>query len=698
MLCVRLYRQKIITLYGADYRWAILSRYGAYQVKDYRLNIKGITMKFNKLLIYGAMLLTAIATVGCGGGSKKSLCDVPSKPIEEMRYSPEKTVFELWAPTAERVLVRLYDGDNVIEEIDMQRGECGLWSAEALGDRRGLYYAFEVTIDGKPLKETAGIFARALDVNGNRGAIVDMRSTDPEGWADDVAPEVKSSEIVIYEMHYRDMTAHATAGSSAPGKYIAMAEHGTRSPEGLATGIDHLVEMGITHLHLLPTADFGSIDESKPTDQYNWGYEPKNYNAPEGTYSTNPADPEARIRELKMLVQAMHKAGICVVLDVVYNHTTVAENCGFELTVPGYFYRMREDGSFADGSGCGNETASEKPMMRKYMVESLEYWVKEYHIDGFRFDLMAIHDIETMNLIRERLEAINPNILLYGEGWAASAPLYDESKLAFKRYTYRMPGVAAFSDDIRNALRGSLDLASGGFIHGSEGNKEALKFGIVGGIEHSEVEHSDAAWCAEPTQHISYVTCHDDHNLHDRIAHMSPDADLAEHLAMVRLAHFGVFVSQGVPFIFCGEEMYRSKLGEKNTYNMPDKYNAIDWTLKSTYGELVEFCKGLIAMRKEHPAFALGSADAVRQHLHFIDNDSQTAVGFVLDELDGIDSARRIVVLMNGSREAVDFDIPAGNYRWICDGKCVTPQGEGYLNTDGRVSVPAISGIILAEY
>ena len=657
-------------------------------------------MRHIKKLLTGVAVAAMVAFVACDNEATTEKDDnIPTTPIQEMCYTPEKTSFELWAPTAESAVVRLYNGDELAEVVAMQRGDKGLWSAEVEGDKKGMYYAFQVSVDGNILKETAGIFARALDVNGNRGAIIDMRDTDPEGWSEDKRPAVDPTEIVIYEMHYRDMTAHESAGSSNPGKYIAMAEHGTRSHEGLATGIDHLREMGVTHIHLLPTADFGSIDESRPTNQYNWGYEPKNYNAPEGTYSTNPADPEARIRELKTLVKAMHDAGLCVVLDVVYNHTTTTENCGFELTVPGYFYRMREDGSFADGSGCGNETASEKPMMRKYMVESLEYWVKEYHIDGFRFDLMAIHDIETMNLIRERLEALNPDILLYGEGWAASAPLYDESKLAFKRYTYQMPGIAAFSDDIRNALRGTLDLSQGGFIHGVEGNKEALKFGIVGGVEHPEVNHSEAAWCAEPRQHISYVTCHDDHNLRDRLEHLSPDASEEERIKMAKLAHFGVFTSQGVPFIFCGEEMYRSKRGEKNTYNMPDEYNAIDWALKSQYGDLVEYCKGLIAMRKEHPAFSLGTAEAVREHLSFIENDNEAAVGFVLDNLEGIDSAKRIVVLMNGSRKGVEFDIPAGSYKWISDGEFVHAKGMGVFNCDsGKLSVAPISGVILAEY
>ena len=656
-------------------------------------------MRLSKLATRCAAIVAAVASIACATERADEGDNIPTAPFCEMAYTPAATSFELWSPDAERVVVRLYDQNDILCEQEMVRAEQGFWRTTIEGDNKGLYYTFQVTIEGKELRETAGIFARALDVNGNRGAIIDMRDTDPEGWSEDSVLDVEPRNTVIYELHYRDMTAHASAGSHHPGKYLGLAERGTRSLEGLATGIDHLVELGVTHVHLLPTADFGSIDESQPTDQYNWGYEPKNYNTPEGTYSTDPATPETRIREFKTLVKALHDAGLAVVLDVVYNHTTSVENCGFELTVPGYFYRMREDGTLANGSGCGNETASEKPMMRKYMVESLEYWVKEYHIDGFRFDLMAIHDIETMNLIRTRLEALNPDVLLYGEGWAAEAPLYDEEKLAFKRYTYRMPGIGAFSDDIRNALRGTLDLSAGGFVHGVAGNKEALKFGIAGGVEHPEVEHSEAAWCQSPRQHISYVTCHDDHNLRDRLEHLSPDASESERLQMVRLAQMGVFVSQGTPFIFCGEEMYRSKLGEKNTYNLPDKYNAIDWALKSQYSELVEFHKGLIAMRKAHAAFSLGDAEAVREHLSFIENDNEAAIGFCLHNLEGIDTAKSIVVLMNGSREAVEFEIPATTYKWICDGEYVVEQGIGHIDvSSGKIVVAPITGIVLAEY
>lgn len=439
-------------------------------------------MKINPL---AAIIALCISTVACSTDNRDTY-PVPTDKICEMSYTPEATRFELWAPTADSVCVSLYRGDNLIDQLDMLPDADGLWQAEAAGDRRGEFYTFHVKCNGKWLAPTAGIFARAVNVNGDKGAIVDMRATDPEGWSEDRAPEMRAmSGVVIYEMHYRDMTAHASAGCRNGGKYVGLAESGTRSTEGLATGLDHLRELGVSHVHLLPTADFGSIDESiARNDAYNWGYEPKNYNVPEGSYSTDACDPECRIREFKQLVAAMHSAGLRVVMDVVYNHTTDVNRCGFELTVPGYFYRMTSDGSFANGSGCGNETASEKEMMRKFIVESLEYWVEEYHIDGFRFDLMAIHDIETMNLIRSRLSAIDESILLYGEGWAASEPASDAEQLAFKRNTHRMPGIAAFSDDMRDALRGTLDCSTGGFIHGVEGNAEAVKFGIAGGVSH----------------------------------------------------------------------------------------------------------------------------------------------------------------------------------------------------------------------
>ena len=649
----------------------------------------------NKLFKTAALALLALSVAACSSGSTDGDWPVPETPISEMDYTPEMTRFALWAPTAEEVEVRLYTAGELEEVLPMQPAEACLWTLCKEGDLQGKEYTFRVKVGGEWLGETPGIFAHAVTPNGERGVVLDLKRTDPEGWSEDRRPALHSAaEIAVYEMHYRDMTAHASAGVSHPGKYLGMAEHGTKSPDGLATALDHLVELGVSHVHLLPTADFGSIDETVENNtQYNWGYEPQHFNTPEGTYSTNPADPAARIRELKTLVQAMHKAGLRVVLDVVYNHTTSVERCGFELTVPGYYYRFNPDGSFANGSGCGNETASEKAMMRKFLVESLEYWVKEYHVDGFRFDLMAIHDIETMNLIRERLSAIDPTILLYGEGWAAMTPAYDNEQLAVKRYTHRMPGVAAFSDDIRNALRGTLDCSQGGFIHGVAGNKEGLKFGIAGGVEHPAVAHSEAAWCAEPTQHMSYVTCHDDHNLRDRLELLSPEANEEELLKMAKLAHVGVFTSQGLPFIFCGEEMYRSKLGEKNTYNMPDKYNAIDWGLKKQYGNLVEYVKGLITLRKAYPQFCLGKAELVREHLTFLENEEPSALGF---RLTSPANSEVIYVLMNGEREATTFAVPAGKYTILANGHEVSAEGLSMLKIGGEgVTLAPIETCIL---
>lgn len=635
------------------------------------MNIKPIT----------AAMAVCFTAAACGGSDKAESYPIPAKRICEMSYTPESTRFEVWAPTADSVCVDLYRGDNLVDQLDMHPSADGLWQAEAAGDRRGEYYAFRVKCGGRWLAPTAGIFARAVSVNGDRGAIVDMRATDPEGWADDRAPQMRApSGIVIYEMHYRDMTAHASAGCDCGGKYVAMAQRGTRSAEGLATCLDHLCELGVSHVHLLPTADFGSIDESiAGSDAYNWGYEPKNYNVPEGSYSTDAADPELRILQFKQMVAAMHAAGLRVVMDVVYNHTTDTGRCGFELTVPGYFYRMTPDGSLANGSGCGNETASEREMMRKFIVESLEYWVEEYHIDGFRFDLMAIHDIETMNLIRSRLSAIDPSILLYGEGWAASDPAYDAELLAFKRNTRRMPGIAAFSDDMRDALRGKLDCSAGGFIHGVGGNAEAVKFGIAGGIEHPDISYHEAAWAAEPTQHISYVSCHDDHCLRDRLEIISPEADEQELLRMDKLAQTAVFTSQGIPFIFCGEELYRTKQHVGNSYNSPDAINAIDWGLKSRHADLCDYYRGLVAMRRAHPAFCLGSAEAVRRHLEFLPSDNECVVAFRLKDIDSVDSARSIVVVLNGSRERAEVAIPEAAYLTVardgrfCDGN-TAPQ------------------------
>ena len=614
-------------------------------------------------------LAAAVLTLGCTVTTEQ----FPPKEgsVQELGYTQERSEFSLWAPTADSARVLLYeDGLEGLpyEVLEMKKNTAdGSWKAVAEGDLAGRFYTFRVNVSGQWLEETPGIFATAVGVNGHRAAIVDFRSTDPEGWAEDRRPELRSfADAVVYEMHHRDFSISGNSGISPEhrGKFLALTESGTRGPRGVRTGVDHLVELGVTHVHILPSFDYASVDETRLEDNvYNWGYDPVNYNVPDGSYSTDPYDPACRIREFKEMVQALHKAGIRVVLDVVYNHVSDAASQAFERTVPGYFFRMREDGSFADGSACGNETASDRGMMRRFMVESVCWWVEEYHIDGFRFDLMGIHDIETMNAIRAAVSEIDPSVLIYGEGWAASAPLYDGSLLAMKANTWEMPGIAAFSDEMRDALRGPFsDNSKAGFLGGVPDLEESVKFGVPGAVQHpgvdySAVNYSDTCWASEPTQMISYISCHDDMCLRDRLTATLPGASEAELLRLDKLGQTVVFTSQGIPFIYAGEELFRTKQGVHNSYNSPDAINAIDWSFKTRYADLYDYYRGLIALRKAHPAFRLGEADLVREHLEFLDAPDGV-VAWRLTGHAGGDPCEEIVVVINSRKEAVSVTVP----------------------------------------
>ena len=472
-------------------------------------------MKLNELALIGVATATVVSCAPAKNEyASYELYPVRSGSLTEMEYTPEVTNFTLWAPTADEVRLMLFDagdGGHAYETVSMVSDKEGTWTAKVEKDLIGKFYTFNVKIKDKWLGDTPGINAKAVGVNGKRAAIIDMRATDPEGWAQDKRPALASpADAVIYEMHHRDFSIDPSSGIQHKGKFLALTEEGTLSPEKLATGIDHLKELGVTHVHILPSYDYASVDETKlDENKYNWGYDPQNYNVPDGSYSTDPYNPSIRIKEFKQMVQALHKAGIRVVLDVVYNHTFNTAESNFERTVPGYFYRQMPDGSFADGSACGNETASNRPMMRKYMVESVLHWLNEYHLDGFRFDLMGIHDITTMNEIRKAATAVDPSIIIYGEGWAAKAPQMPEDSLAMKMNTYRMPGIAAFSDEMRDALRGPFnDNHKGAFLAGLPGGEESIKFGIVGAIKHPQVDndsvnYSKASWAEQPTQMIS---------------------------------------------------------------------------------------------------------------------------------------------------------------------------------------------------
>ncbi len=606
--------------------------------------------------------------------------------LSEMEYTPSVTSFHLWSPNADEVRLMLYEeaeGGHAFQTHHMQLGDDGTWHVDVNEDLKGKFYAFNVKMQDEWLGDTPGLFAKAVGINGHRGAIIDMVQTNPTGWENDRKPVLRSvADVVVYEMHHRDFSIDASSGIEHKGQFLALTEQGTQSPEGLTTGIDHLKELGVTHVHLLPSYDYASIDEHTFKDShYNWGYDPQNYNVPDGSYATDPTQPVTRIMEFKQMVQALHQAGIRVVLDVVYNHTYNASTSAFEKTVPGYFYRMKPDGTFANGSGCGNETASNRPMMRKFMVESVLYWMREYHLDGFRFDLMGIHDIATMNEIRQEAQKLDPQVLIYGEGWAAETPQYAADSLAMKANIARMPGIAAFCDEMRDGLRGPWDDdKKGAFLAGFPGHEESIKFGIVGAISHpqvkmDEVNYSNKAWAQEPVQMMSYVSCHDDMCLVDRLRTSVTDLKGNDLEKLDMLAQTAVLTSQGIPFIFAGEEVMRDKKFVHNSFQSPDSVNAINWHNKAKYQWVFNYYKGLIAMRKHHPAFRLGSAELVRQHLEFLPVEGSGVVAFRLKDHAGGDAWDNIIVVLNARRETAKIEVPEGKY--------VAVVKDGWVNENG---------------
>ena len=629
-----------------------------------------------------------------------------------VHYSPEKTTFRVWAPSAEAIIVRIYDQGhegNVLETLQMEKDINGTWLLEMEGDWKDRYYTYQAQIDGELKLEVPDPYARAVGVNGNRGMIVDLASNNPEGWEIDDRPELQSfANMVIWEIHMRDFSIHPSSGIENRGKYLAFTESGTRSPEGHKTGIDHLVELGITHVHLLPVYDFYTIDETRLDEpQFNWGYDPKNYNVPQGSYSTNPCDGNVRIREFKEMVQSLHNHGIRVIMDVVYNHMYDAGTSAFENLVPGYYFRMNEDGSFSDGSACGNETASEKTMMRKFMIESVKYWAEEYRIDGFRFDLMGLHDIETMNLIREELHAIDPDIFLYGEGWTAGHTPLPEHDRAIKVHAERLNGVAVFSDDIRDAIRGPWwDNNAPGFMAGQQGLEESIKFGVIASTRHpqinySAVNYSDAPYAANPLQTITYVTCHDNPCLWDKIKYTCIDCTKEEMLDMQKFANAIVLTSQGVPLLHAGEEIVRTKFGEHNSYNLPDSINQLVWHNKDTYRDVFDYYKDMITLRMNHPAFRMPTTEMVQQHLRFFDIHQPLLVGFHIGDHANGDKWKDILVFYNANAHDVEVDLPEGDWTIVATKYSIEETGstvDGYNQVQNeKTSIPDRSIMILVD-
>ena len=646
--------------------------------------------------------MAAIAISACEP-AEKAFC------FDEMTYSPSETVFKLFAPANAQCFVVV--GNDTLQ---MEQMADTLWTATAYGDRKGETYQFLVDGQASP-----GIFAKAVSVNGERGVVVDLRDSDPEDWASDKPVRRLPQDIVVYEMHHRDFSINQPLAEH-PGKFLALTE---------PWAIDYLNELGINAVHILPSYDYGSVDETRLDEpQYNWGYDPVNYNVPEGGYSTDPYDPLCRIREFKQMVQSLHKAGIAVILDVVYNHTYDIAHSNFQRTYPDYFYRKQDaqlsalSSQFSNGSGCGNETASEKPMMRRFMIESVKYWVNEYHIDGFRFDLMGCHDIETMNQIRKAVDEIDPNIFIYGEGWSAGACALPNEQLGMKANIPQMPRIAAFSDDMRDALRGPFndDTVEGWLGRSAVSDceadmnllKESLKAGIAGMIEHPQVDYakvnySDQPYALEPTQMMAYVSCHDDMCLVDRLMtsviakghHAPPFSTLSsqqkeELIRLDLLAQTAVFTSQGVPFMLSGEELLRTKQGVHNSFESPDSINQLDWQNKDYYPQVFDYYKNLIALRKAHPAFRLGKAELVRKHLEFLSVENDYVVAYRLKGHAGGDEWQDIIVILNAHTSPVTINIPEGRYTVVCCDGRIDGQGMGEV-TGSKVQVNPQSALII---
>ena len=620
-----------------------------------------------------------------------------------VNYTPDETVFKVWAPKASEVLLRLYESGQDGEPVEisgMKLAPGGVWAASVKRDVKNLYYTFQVQQEGRWLLERPDIYARAVGVNGLRGMVLNLDTTNPKEWATDTKPPLDNfTDIIIYELHVRDLSIASNSGITHKGKFLGVAATGTKSPEGVCTGLDHIKELGVTHVHLLPSYDFDSVDESKPElNEYNWGYDPFNYNTPEGSYASDPYRGNVRIEEFKQMVQALHKNGLRVIMDVVYNHTSTLQS-NFNQFAPQYYYRQDGDGGYSNASGCGNETASERAMMRKFMIDSVEYWCREYHIDGFRFDLMGIHDIDTMNQISAALHAIDPSIFIYGEGWTAGSSPLAEGLRAVKRNTFRLKRIAAFSDDMRDALRGPFgDLRSQGFASGSPAWKESLKFGIVASIEHPQIDYSSVhyskeAWAAEPAQCINYVSCHDNHTLFDRLKISNPGSSEEDIIKMDKLCHAVVLTSQGIPFLHAGAEILRTKHGVENSYKSPDEINQIDWSRKTRYKEVFNYYKGLVALRKNHPAFKMPSASMIREHLHFFDNDGGT-ICYHINGSANKDSWKEILVLINGSGKQKPERIPEGEWTVAVDDVKINEAGIRVINTM-EIMLPATSLLVL---
>lgn len=631
----------------------------------------------------------------------------------------DRTEFRLWAPTASEIVLQLFlDArlPGLVKTLPMQKTEHGVWICTAAENLHGTYYTYLITENGRTV-ETTDPYARACCANGVRSMAVDLNLTNPEGWAEDHGPALEHfTDAILYELHVRDLSSDPSSRIKAVGKFAGLTETGTKNQKGMPTGLDHILELGVTHVHLLPCFDYSSVDESLDTPSFNWGYDPANYNIPEGSYTSNADDGSIRIREFKELVHAFHCHGLGVIMDVVYNHTSAAEDSNFNLTAPYYYYRMKEDGTFSDGSACGNETASERPMVRNFILDSLVYWAQEYHIDGFRFDLMGLHDMDTMRAVRRRLDEISPSLILYGEGWTGGPSVLPEKERTLKKSISQVPGIAVFNDNLRDALKGSVfNQKERGFATGEKNLCEEIRFSICGACCHPQVNlaqavSADSFWAASPAQCINYVSAHDNLTLWDKIAVSCGSASKKNRLRMNLLAAAVYIMSQGIPFLQAGEEFLRSKPSEsgegfnENSYNAPDTVNSLKWNeLSKKHNRLAyDYYCGLIAFREKHPALRMDSAKMLQNHLcffraSFFGSIPENTVAYRLYGHPNKEPLAEICVLFNPNKESLRFPIPDETWNIYVQDQIASDTPIGSF-TGNAVNVPAISCMVLGHF
>ena len=571
-------------------------------------------------------------------------------------YEKEGTLLRVWTPTAKSVEVWIYADDSFkgpSTKIEMVQKPKGIFEAYLPGDQHGTIYVYKILFLNNRESISVDPYARATTVNGMKSVIADLNRTNPDGWGERLPAFGLPEEAIIYELHIRDFSISETSGIVNKGKFLGLTEKNTQNASGRKTGLDYLIDLGITHIQILPMFDYATVDEANLTEpQYNWGYDPLNYNVPEGSYSTDPFDPFNRIFELKQMIRTLHDNGLRVIMDVVYNHVYDPKDQALERTVPGYFYRYNADGSLANGTGVGNDTASERHMMRKYIIDSVKYWAKEYHLDGFRFDLMGIHDSVTMNAIREALDKIDPSIIIIGEGWEMSTPLPEDLK-ASQRNAQAMPRIAHFNDSIRIALKGSDfgDEKDRGFISGKNYLEDLLLRNIKGAMHLSS--HSSYV---DPEQVIQYVEAHDNLTLYDKLLRSNPDDSEEVRIKRHTLATSIVLLSQGVPFIHGGQEFLRTKAGVANSYQSPDEINQFEWERVTTFQESVAYVKGLIALRKSEYLFHLHTHEEIDTHFTML-SENFNIVAFSLTN-----SEKKYIVIFNGNRSDTIFRIQKGKY------------------------------------